>query len=370
MKRILILDRSSSKAFSGGDTVQIGYIYKFLCDMGYVVDRYSNLAEIDLLKYDLGFVFNLTNRNEAYLHAQFFKNHKTPYILFPVYWDFDFFQDIGPWNLKKTIKKLIPKSILELRSTFKYASSNYSQLKLAKIKILDILSVRNKENFILENAHFICPNSNAEKDHILRKFSQLKIDSKMNVIFNCINIDEIKNSILEEIELELPENFICCIGGIGPRKNQLNLVRAMDGLDVDLLIIGKPSIGCEKYYDKVKAVANKRVHFLEAIPRKNVFKILKRAIGHIQPSYIETPGLVSLEAAICGCNVGVGLSAPVQEYFEEFVEYCNPHSIEAIRGLLERLLCSRNNDDLCRHVESKFNCHVVLNPLISLIENI
>ncbi|MNJ72810.1 hypothetical protein D3C77_695190 [compost metagenome] len=69
------------------------------------------------------------------------------------------------------------------------------------------------------------------------------------------------------------------------------------------MIIGNPSKGSQKYYEKLRKIASSNIYFIEHLPRNELLQVIKKARGHIQPSYIETPGLVSLEATALGCKI-------------------------------------------------------------------
>ena len=62
----------------------------------------------------------------------------------------------------------------------------------------------------------------------------------------------------------------------------------------------------------------------------------KKAKVHVLPSWHETCGLSSLEAAAMGCNIVITDKGFTREYFGENAFYCNPASPESIFNAVEQ----------------------------------
>jgi glycosyltransferase involved in cell wall biosynthesis len=58
----------------------------------------------------------------------------------------------------------------------------------------------------------------------------------------------------------------------------------------------------------------------------------RHARVHAVPSWFETTGLVSLEAAIAGCNIVSTSRGHAREYLGELAWYCDPDSKKSIRS--------------------------------------
>jgi glycosyltransferase involved in cell wall biosynthesis len=71
-------------------------------------------------------------------------------------------------------------------------------------------------------------------------------------------------------------------------------------------------------------------------PQADLIKFYKKAKVHILPSWFETTGLSSLEAAVSGCNVIITDRGDAKEYLGKYAFYCDPglpHSIfEAVNA--------------------------------------
>jgi glycosyltransferase involved in cell wall biosynthesis len=57
---------------------------------------------------------------------------------------------------------------------------------------------------------------------------------------------------------------------------------------------------------------------------------------HVLPSWFETCGLSSLEAASMGCNIVITRKGYAAEYFQDNAFYCDPASPSSIRAAIEQ----------------------------------
>ncbi|MZQ83731.1 glycosyltransferase [Paenibacillus sp. 5J-6] len=359
-KRIVLFDRLDSEINPGGDTVQIKAIADFLRNKNHRVVIAKNY-EMDFTLYDIAIGFNLTLPFEAYLQSQIAKQNNLPFIFFPVFWDLSKLKMVDIISFRKILLNIFPKRfIFYLKS--RYFLRKYDWL----IKSLDIKINFDKKNSmineILNECSLICPNSIAELEHLIDNFSVDNLQEKSMVVKNGIETAQLLSSLQDEEEKYsfLPQRFICCVGGIGPRKNQLSLVKAANKTSIPLIIIGKAAKHDEAYESYIKKIAKPNIIFLNHLERQEIPKILKKAHGHIQPSYIETPGLSSLEAGLLGCNIGVANTAPVKEYFGDYANYCDPYNVGSIKDCLELLYNNEKNNALSHFIAEKYDwCNVL-----------
>jgi glycosyltransferase involved in cell wall biosynthesis len=368
--RIALLDRVDSHRTPGGDTVQIHQIAEFLERNNFKATIVRELSP-RLKQFDLAILFNLTRPFELYVQAQSVLEAGIPYLLFPVYWDLD--EVIVPHlsiGFKGVLRSILPSNAIDLLRSIQFIKSNRYLLKQRNIKFTGLLSKSNIIESILIHSAVICPNSNAEKDHLCKKF---KLEVKKH------HFEVIRNGIPERMSIATPPKeflflknikYVCCVGGIGPRKNQLNLVKAANMANIPLVLVGSPSKGSEGYYRKVRDEAGEHVYFTGHLSKEQVWWIMQHSIGHIQPSYIETPGLASLEAATLGCNIVVSEVEPVKEYFGKFAIYCNPNSVDSINMAITQLIQSKGNPKLQKFVKDNYNWTKVLFPLTDVINNL
>src|SRR5690606_7292942 len=177
--------------------------------------------------------------------------------------------------------------------------------------------------YLYKNTDALLPNSYSELSRLREKYGNT--EALQVKIVNAIEpLDNIKPN-------KKYENAIICVGRIERRKNQLNLIKAVKGLDIPCYIIGKPAINDYKYYELCKKEADKNVFFVDSLPQPEIYSIMKAARVHVLPSWFETTGLVSLEAYYYGCNIVITEKGDQKEYFKDYAFYCKPESIQSIR---------------------------------------
>ncbi|WP_157643514.1 glycosyltransferase [Paenibacillus camerounensis] len=365
--KIAVFDRNNSKQFNGGDTVQIKAIVNFLKEQGHIVDLFIN--PVDLSSYDMVFIFNLQRPHEALLYASVAKFYSKPYILFPIYWDMTSLEMKDFISGRSIVKKSIPTPILSLIKGIRYYLGSKKILRKYKVSFNNMLNEKKIIRYILDNALYIIPNSEAESLHLEQIFGR-KYAEKIQVIYNGSDIDTDFGSQTDDVKVKynLPDSYICCIGGIGPRKNQMNLVKAARNTDINLIIVGKASAN-DKYYEKnIKKLATDNIIFLGELKTEDIYWLLKNAKGHIQPSYIETPGISSVEAMLLDCPICVSDVSPVKEYFGDNAVYCSPYSIDSIKEGL-RYLNNQRAEYKRKVPKHAYHWNKVLLPLLDLLES-
>ncbi|WP_300687314.1 glycosyltransferase family 1 protein [Chryseobacterium sp.] len=96
---------------------------------------------------------------------------------------------------------------------------------------------------------------------------------------------------------KLPERFILNVGTIEERKNLLNVVKAVNGTEIPLVVVGRKT----KYYQKIdrfikKNKMEKQVLFLEGVSMDELAVIYKLADIFVYPSFFEGFGIPVIEA--------------------------------------------------------------------------
>src|SRR5690606_8764638 len=85
-----------------------------------------------------------------------------------------------------------------------------------------------------------------------------------------------------------------------------------------------------KYYNECRKIAADNIEFTGFIPLQGLIENYRKAKVHILPSFSETCGLSSLEAAYHQCSLVISKGGDTQEYFMEEACYCDPNDIESI----------------------------------------
>lgn len=241
------------------------------------------------------------------------------------------------------------------RSWYEYGSLSKRFLMVfrhtAKVLCPFIPSAR-RRMFLIADA--IAPNSEAEAAQTSRLFAVDK--SKMHIV--NLGVDERfsradKTAFINKYGIS---NFILSVGRIEPRKNQLNLIKALRGSGKQLVFIGDPVSGYEDYYDECRRLGQNETVFISRIEHDN--SLLASAYAacsvFVLQGWFETPGLAALEAGLAGARLAVTLGGSTREYFKDYVRYFNPSSPRQIRRAVMYSLDAPKTEDLRNHILNNF----------------
>jgi len=213
---------------------------------------------------------------------------------------------------------------------------------------------------LLNEACRILPNSAAETDLLRRTFS-LSPDfaTKVDVVPNGVDARLYEHPptpsrwFLEQYGLR---EFVLQVGTVSPVKNQLGLIEALFDLPVPLVFIGHTPAHMADYgrQCRLRAAARGNVVFIDHLPAPELPGIYALAAVHALPSWRETPGLVSLEAAACGCRIVTTSTGSTRDYFGEHAWYCHPADIRSIREAVQAALQAPRVNTLRDHVLANF----------------
>ncbi|HYW53997.1 MAG TPA: glycosyltransferase family 4 protein [Dongiaceae bacterium] len=129
---------------------------------------------------------------------------------------------------------------------------------------------------------------------------------------------------------------VLCAGRIEPKKNQAALLYALRDVDVDVTLVGHAHD--PPYLALCKTWATPRTRFVEHASHDEVVRMMAGAAVHAQPSWLESPGLSSLEAAATGARIVAGDRGCEREYFGPDVDYADPADPATIRAAVLRAL--------------------------------
>lgn len=184
----------------------------------------------------------------------------------------------------------------------------------------------------LSIADRIITNSN-EENITLSKTLNLSFD-KFSVVYNGVDpiFFESANPEIFRSIFNIRDSFVLNVGNIEPRKNQLNLVKAMKSFPMTkLVLIGH--IRDDGYAEEVFRIGGEQVKYVEYLDHGSL--PLRSAYAGCDvfclPSILETPGLAALEASCSNINnIAITWEGCAKEYFGEGAAYLDPNSVESI----------------------------------------
>ena len=356
--RVLMQIRPDAAELPGGDIIQLMKTQQYLEKIGVDVDVSRELKP-NLQKYDIVHLFLLNfHFCENYTRYKNAKKQGKRVVLSPIYWNPYYLITVGLEgfaNLKERMYYSLPNGVLrELISAFSHRQLS-RELGYIHFTNLARMNLLNRENQIevLRSVDLVLPNSSIEARLIMRDFG-LDDESKFLVVPNAADRNfqnALPDSFVSKYGLR---DFVLSVGRIEPHKNQLSLLRALKGSGLRVVLIGRPRGTTTSYFRKCKTEADENVLFIDWMKHEELASAYAAAKVHALPSWLETPGLVSLEAGIAGCNIVTTYEGSPREYFQQYAWYCDPRSIESIRQAVENAFAARKTLALRKHVLENF----------------
>jgi glycosyltransferase involved in cell wall biosynthesis len=219
---------------------------------------------------------------------------------------------------------------------------------------------------LLAASDMLFPNSEAEKKLIMRLFSIPA--SKIRPVPNGVDASFAQADASQFRAQHGSEPFVLCVGRIEPRKNQLNLIRALRGEKRRLVLIGSPVSGSERYFESCRREGEGFTTFIKTIWHGDGMLASAYAACDlfVLPGWFETPGLAALEASLAGARVVVTQEGSTREYFEDKAFYLDPASVADIRRKVRSALESPRRASLKQHVLENFTWEHVADKYIGL----
>lgn len=334
--RVLMQSRINFFSLPGGDTVQLTKTKEELEKLGVEVD-FSLDFEPDLSSYDIVHLSNVTRVQETYIQMLNAKKQGKPVFLSTIFWPMDQFEKEGQKGIRRFIgSNLSINNEEKIKAFARYVRDKES--RNIATKSLWRVGYKQMQSYVVHNADYFLPNSEMEMNEFVNYFNINK--EKYSVIYNAID----KNVAYQQLNSPVPDEFldfkdaVICVGRIETRKNQLALLKALENTDYKVVLVGRPSSNQPKYFRDIKELIDRNPRFIhiESIDNSKLYSLYKVCRVSALPSWLDTPGLVSLEAGSMGCNLAISTRGSTKEYFRDFAEYCEPDDIDSIRSAVDR----------------------------------
>lgn len=334
--RIAFIARSTLLTTPGGDTVQVLATAKYLRKLGVEVDVKLSTDNIDHNTYDLLHFFNIIRPADILKHIRSNK----PYVVSTIFVDYTGYDK----TQRGLAFKLLPAGTIEYAKAIARALTGKDAIA-AKEYLWR--GHNNSIKKIIQNAACLLPNSENEYQRLHHAFN---IDKKYTVIPNGIDPEIFPPST----QTSKDPLMVVCAARIEGIKNQLNLIKALNNTKFNLYLIGNPAPNQQGYYHECKKIAAKNIFFIDNLPQQKLAEYYTRAKVHVLPSWFETTGLSSLEAAALGCNIVAGNRGDAKEYFGSHAFYCDPALPPSILQAVEQAAAAPVDPALEQQIRTKF----------------
>ena len=207
---------------------------------------------------------------------------------------------------------------------------------------------------LLLRSDLIFPNSETEKGHLERFFALPP--GKMKVVYNGVDEKFARSGPSLFTSRFGNGPFVLSVGRIEPRKNQLNLIRAVKKTGKKLVLIGSAVSGYENYGERCRKEGEGFTVFLPTLAHED--PMLGSAYAacelFVLPAWFETPGLAALEAALAGAKLLVTKGGSTREYFKHYAEYLDPSNVEDIRRKILSAIQNAPPEGLRSHILERY----------------
>lgn len=148
-------------------------------------------------------------------------------------------------------------------------------------------------------------------------------------------------------KFQLPKQFILNVGTVEPRKNLLSLIKAVETLNIDVVVVGNDK---SNYASEVKAYVaksgmNSKVHFLKNVSTEELAQIYQLAEIFVYPSIFEGFGIPIIEALFSKTPVITSKGSCFPEAGGPGSIYIDPNNVANITTEIEGLLSSKDKQE-------------------------
>jgi len=321
--RIACISRATLFSAPGGDTRQIEQTAAALRQLGVTVDIFLTSETIDYEAYDLLHFFNIIRPADMLPHI---RKSRQPFVVSPVFVDYSQYEQTIARGLRSKLSRLLGADRMEWLKAVARWAKNGEQIKSRRYLIK---GHRWAVRQVAQKAAMLLPNSESE----LRRFEKAyNVQRPYQVVPNGIDTGAVAAATTPNPKYK---NAVLCLARIEGLKNQLHLIQALNNTKYQVYIHGKAAPNAAAYLEQCKAAAAANIHFGGWLDESEIYAAYAAARVHVLPSYFETTGLSSLEAAVMGCNIVVSPNGDTRDYFGEHAWYCNPNEPASIRAAVE-----------------------------------
>ncbi len=290
----------------GGHVVQLEKTARALAEAGLdVITEFTDTpppTEVDLVH---GFGLSTD-------HVRHWHRRGVPVALSTIYWERSYRQDGGPGR-RVSARDLAGRVVRAAR----FSRSALRGRGALTEACLHWIPADVQQLTLFEAADLLLPNAVGEGESIRRDFG---VATPIVPIPNGVDPDRFSLPVDQFDQ----RTYVLYVGRIEPHKNQLGLIEALRGSGLPLVIAGHEHPDHARYVRKCRRAGSGWVTFHVSLDESELADLYRHARVHVLPSWFETTGLVSLEAALSGCSVVTTSRGFAREYLEDLAWYCDP----------------------------------------------
>ena len=363
-RRVLLVNHGRAGDFKGGDSVQINETGQRLARRGWHVAQ-INADQPDPAGWDLVHIFNSRCVESLKQQLACCKRAGVPVVLSPIWITIP----RAIWGSRCALQTL--SSVVEAGKPEEHPLLD--QLKKRQIVLHDEKSgtevtaegshqgdpYRVKElRDLMKTVDGLLPNSYLELQAVRTDLNWYS--NRFNVAHYGVNprvfLDADPEIFRKHTGIQSP--FVLQAGRIEPAKNQAMLCWALRNTDLDIVLIGSTE-NWPGYAALCKEIAGNRLKIINHMPQELLASAYAACSAHVLCSWMETCGLVSLEASLGGAPIVASTFGHELEYLEGDAWYADPADAESLRNaVISAVTAGKENarvHKLKQRILEKFN---------------
>ncbi len=328
--KVLMVNHSGAASWKGGDSVQIRETTERLYQRGHQI-AITNNDQPDTKGFDLVHLFNCREFNNFGKQLQSCDKEGVPVVASPIwisipkaFWGsratFSAIQDAMESGKEDNLRLLKERILVLEESGEAHYSNGFGHDK--KFGLPKLRELMQKVDGLLPNSYL---EMKAIRDDLFWKGNSFEI---ANYGVNPkIFLDSDPKEFKDKTGINQP--FIMQAGRIEPAKNQAMLCWALRKTNIPIVLIGS-SENWPAYGELCKEISGDKLTIIDHLPQSLLGSAYAAAAVHILPSWCETCGLVSLEAAINNTPVIGSTFGHELEYLKDDALYVDPADSESV----------------------------------------
>lgn len=347
--KILMQSRGTLLSVPGGDTIQLMKTADALRRQGHTVDISMEISP-KLAGFDIVHVFNLMRPQETSYQARNARRYGLPVALSTIFGPYLAGDRHNRKGLQGFLSRHLDYDRLEYLKVV--ARAIFNQEWHSGVYRLLFEGYRKAQEHLLRDVDVLLPNSLSEATRVIRHFPSAE-GKKVVVVPNAIDQGLFFPG---QADPNYGEPFLLCVARIESRKSQVLLARAAAELNLPLVIVGKPGPNSMEYFLELNDWAKRypKIRILNQLPHEDLPGLYRSCKVHALISWMESPGLSSLEAAACGANLVVTPLGDTEEYFGNYAHYCHPADFTSVCKAIQDAWSEPANQSLATHVRERF----------------
>ena len=362
--RVLLVNHGRAGDFKGGDSVQINETGKRLSQRGWDVSHVQ-ADQPNPQGCDLVHIFNSRCVDSLKQQLACCKAAKVPVVLSPIWitipraiW--------GSRCTMQTLREVVQAGRpdhhplldqLRMRQMVLQDENTGTQLSAEGSHSGDQYGVK-ELRYLLRSVDALLPNSYLELQSVRSdlhwhsnnfRVAHYGVDPR-------IFLDADPRPFREQTGIQGP--FVLQAGRIEPAKNQAMLCWALRHTNLQIVLIGSTE-NWPGYAELCKGISGDRLKIIDHMPQALLASAYAACSTHVLGSWMETCGLVSLEAALAGAPIVASTFGHELEYLEGDAWYADPADAESILAAVVSAIESGRQDqrvyNLKQRILERFN---------------